>query len=156
MEKVHYIRNDVIFRQGDEAGSMYEVISGSVGIYTDYGKRGQKMLASLKEGQFFGEMAMIEGVPRSATAVALSDRLTLQVITWQTLGEFFRNRPSNVVLIMQQMGRRVRGMNEDYADICKGVAEIIQLAEDEHRPQEAVWIRNRLGRHLESYRGGNA
>lgn len=152
MEKAHYVRNDVIFKQGDEAGCMFEVLSGCVGIYSDYGKASQKLLASLKEGQFFGEMAMIEGLPRNATAVALSDRITLQVITWQTLGELFRDRPSSVVMIMQQMGRRVRSMDEDYMDVCKGIAEIVQRAEDEHRPQEAAWIRSLLGRHLESCR----
>lgn len=152
MEKQHYIRHDIIFKQDDDAGSMYEVLSGSVGIYSDYGKHTQKLLATLKEGQFFGEMAMIEGLPRSATAVALSDRLTLQVITWQTLGELFRDRPSTVVMIMQQMGRRVRSMDEDYMDACKGIAEIVRMAEEENRPQEASWIRKRMRRHLDSYR----
>ncbi len=154
IEKKHYIRNNVIFREGDEADCMYEVNSGCVGIYANYGTPGAKLLAELKDGQYFGEMAMIDGLARSATAVALSDRVSLHVITWQTLGEFFRERPSTVVMIMQQMGRRVRGMNEDYMDACNGILEIVEKAEAEGRRDEALWIRKQMRRHLERSRSG--
>ena len=149
MEKVHYIRNNVIFCQGDMANCMYAITSGCVGIYTDYGTPGVRMLAKLRDGQYFGEMAMFEGVERNATAIALSDRVSLEVITWQTLGEYFRDRPSNVVMILQQMGQRLREMDENYKGVCKGIAELVIKAQAENRPDEAARLLDHLGKYLD-------
>ncbi len=63
----------VVIRQGDEGDKFYLIHRGSVDVILDEGKPGRKMLAELKEGDFFGEMALLSGEPRNATVVARED-----------------------------------------------------------------------------------
>ncbi len=152
METKQYQQDAVIFHAGDAAECMYEILSGRVNIYADYGEPDQKLLTVLGEGQFFGEMAMIEAMPRSATAVVASATVALQVVTWQTLGDYFRERPAKVVMIMQQMGQRIRRITEDYMGACKAITEMAEKAEKERREAESAWINDRMRRYLDSYR----
>ncbi len=62
-----YGKNEVIFQQGDIGLGMYIIENGAVEI-TCEGK--DNMLAELREGDFFGELALLEDSPRSATATA--------------------------------------------------------------------------------------
>ncbi len=155
MEEQRFGQDEIIFRAGDAANSMYEIRSGRVGVYAGYGTPEQKLLAELDEGQFFGEMAMIEALPRSATAVTLTGNVVLDVITWQTLGEYFRERPAKVVTIMQQMGDRIRRLTEDYMGACKAISEMADRAEAERREAESAWINDKMRRYLDAYRAVN-
>src|SRR5579862_2728259 len=65
---VHYAAGDVIFHEGDAPDSMYFVAEGSVEL-TAAGR----MLAAVEKDGIFGEMALIDAEPRSATATALTD-----------------------------------------------------------------------------------
>jgi len=69
----HYQGNEVVFWEDEPGVGMYLVQKGEVGIYKDYNAPGQKELARLEFGDFFGEMALLENDCRSATAVALSE-----------------------------------------------------------------------------------
>ena len=68
-------RTEIIFNEGDKSDRMYDIRHGRVGIYANYGTKEEKLLTELTKDQFFGEMGIIEGYPRSATAVALGDLL---------------------------------------------------------------------------------
>ncbi len=103
-----YNEGDIIFREGDESKCMYEVQKGKVDLYSNYGKPDQKKIAEVIPERFFGEMGMVEGLPRSATAVAATDFTSLAQISWDVLGLYFKKNPSRVVQIMQQMGDRLR------------------------------------------------
>jgi CRP-like cAMP-binding protein len=67
-----YSAGDVIFRQGDAAGDMYLIRSGKVAVSLLDGGT-STTLATLKAGDFFGEMSLFDGKPRSATVTALDD-----------------------------------------------------------------------------------
>ena len=73
-------RNEIIFSEGDKSDCMYDIRQGRVGIYANYGTKEEKLLTELSKDQFFGEMGIIEGYPRSATAVAMGDVTELTVI----------------------------------------------------------------------------
>lgn len=103
-----YNKGDIIFKEGEESKCMYEVQKGKVDLYKNYGTPDQKMIAEVVPDRFFGEMGMVEGLPRSATAVAASDFTTLAQISWDVLGLYFKKNPSRVVQMMQQMGDRLR------------------------------------------------
>jgi len=64
-----YAADEVVFEQGEEGLGMYVVVEGKVKISTRNGT-GEKPLAELGNGQFFGELALLDGAPRSATAIA--------------------------------------------------------------------------------------
>ncbi|MFH0825155.1 MAG: cyclic nucleotide-binding domain-containing protein [Pseudomonadota bacterium] len=70
--------NEVIFRQGEQGDRMYFILEGEVEIIHGTGD-GERSLAILHPPSFFGEMALITGSPRSATAVARSKTRVLPV-----------------------------------------------------------------------------
>jgi CRP/FNR family cyclic AMP-dependent transcriptional regulator len=68
-----YRAGEVLFHEGDPGNAMYFVLSGSVQVYrrTDSGRR--QLLARIRAGHVLGEMALVDGGPRSATAKALGE-----------------------------------------------------------------------------------
>ncbi len=68
----HLQTGDVVFREGEVGREMYIILSGEVEIRKKTAKNAYKVLVVLKKGDFFGEMAIIEDKPRTATAVALT------------------------------------------------------------------------------------
>lgn len=116
MAQKQYKKGDVIFRQGDFGNTMYEVKSGTVGIFAKYGTPREKKLTELSQGRVFGEMAVIEVYPRSATAVALED-VTAQEVSVSELREYFENSPDKLLEIMRGQTRRLRELTADYEEV---------------------------------------
>ena len=119
-------KGGVIFKQGDASDCMYDILWGKVGIYVNYGTPEEKLLTTLETEQFFGEMGMIEGVPRSATAVALTSDTKVRIITPETFQELFKESPARVLLIMQNMSRRLRELTGEYLEACQTVADSVE------------------------------
>jgi SulP family sulfate permease len=66
-----YKAGEIVFREGDKGDTIYMVAQGSVSILLDIGEgHWKKRIASFGDGVFFGEMALLEDKPRSATAIA--------------------------------------------------------------------------------------
>ena len=142
MDTRNYQKGDIIFRQGDTAESMFEILWGTVGIYADYGTPKEKKLAELGGGEsaFFGEMGLIDRAPRSATAVVLENRTKLREITEASLGSLFQENPGKVLHIIQHLSRRLRRLTNDYMEVCKTAAyaeRAQELSEEEARELDA-------------------
>jgi SulP family sulfate permease len=74
LQRSSYNAGDVIFKEGDEGNTMFLVSRGCVSILLDIGKgQRKKRVASFGKGVFFGDMALLEEKPRSATAIAEED-----------------------------------------------------------------------------------
>ena len=113
-----YNKDEIIFRQGEYASEMFDILSGRVGIYAGYGTVDQTLLAVLNAGQFVGEMGMIEVYPRSATAVALENGTTLAAIDEKEFSSYFSEQPERLLEIMRQLADRLRDRTEDYQAAC--------------------------------------
>ena len=96
---------DVIFAEGDPAEHAYVVRSGEVTI-----SAGGRELERLGEGAMFGEMAIIEGGTRSATATAASD-CDLAVIDQRTFRRLVTDTPFFAENVMRVMAARLRRAN---------------------------------------------
>ena len=123
METVTDSKGKVLFREGDLALTMYVIKAGTVGVYTDYGTSFEKQIAVLKQGDFLGEMGMIEGLPRTATAVVLEDAAVLTELTEEDMALYFRNQPDQMIRIMRQLSSRIREMDGRFYSACRTLRE---------------------------------
>ncbi|HOX22948.1 MAG TPA: Crp/Fnr family transcriptional regulator [Elusimicrobiales bacterium] len=82
---LRYSAGDIIFSKEDAGDTLYMVKSGKIRIFTQANRR-QKTLDYLKEGDIFGEMALLDGKVRSASAQALDDSELLAI----TKNAFFK------------------------------------------------------------------
>lgn len=101
---------DVIFHEGDLGTEMYIVQEGQVEILR-LGNDGPQRLALLDRGDFFGEMSILDELPRTATAVAAS-KARLVEINGATFDEMLRANPEIAIRIMRKLSLRVRQADE--------------------------------------------
>jgi CRP/FNR family cyclic AMP-dependent transcriptional regulator len=110
LDEVVYEEGDVIFRQGDEGSSLFIIEEGGVEIA--YGEGiGKVVLSSLFNGQYFGELSLFDGSPRSATATALKHSELIR-LDRDDLVEFVNKNPAAALRIISEMGERLRQTNE--------------------------------------------
>ena len=133
-----YKKGQVIFKEGDMADCMYDIRWGSVGIYANYGTPQEKLLTKLSAEEFFGEMGLIDGEPRSATAVALEKDTRVEVINEERFGTFLQERPTKVLVIMQHMSHRLRNLTTDYMEVCKTVTEAVEAEKTGNEKSEGL------------------
>jgi CRP-like cAMP-binding protein len=100
-----YAAGEKIFVQDDEGSSMYVVRSGRVSIMT-YGT----VLESVGPNGMFGEMALIDGSPRSATAVA-AEPTEVAPIDRKAFAHLVRQDPDFALRVMRLLAARIRQMN---------------------------------------------
>lgn len=79
LRRRRFRRGEVIFHQGDVGDSLQVVASGGVKIVLPSQEGEEAIIASLRPGDFFGELALLDGSPRSATAAALEPTETLSL-----------------------------------------------------------------------------
>ncbi|MBE0432403.1 cyclic nucleotide-binding domain-containing protein [candidate division WOR-3 bacterium] len=72
-------KNELIFREGDIGDAFYLIVTGSIRISTFVPGVGEEALTILREGEYFGEMALIDDAPRSASAIANDDTMLLYI-----------------------------------------------------------------------------
>jgi CRP/FNR family cyclic AMP-dependent transcriptional regulator len=77
LRRRRFRRNEVIFHQGDPGDSLHIVAGGAVKIVLPSAEGEEAIIATLREGDFFGELSLLDGAPRSATATALEVSETL-------------------------------------------------------------------------------
>ena len=100
---------DVLFNEGDKGDVMYLIRDGKVKITKGRGDD-EKVLAVLKEGDFFGEMAIIDGSPRSASATATTP-VTMLVIDKETFKAKIKENPL-IEYVLETLSRRLRNADE--------------------------------------------
>ena len=96
---------DIIFRAGDEAKELFVIQSGKVQIRLD-----DHVLETLSDYNVFGEMALIDAAPRSATAVAISDVKLVPIGEKQFLF-LISHTPYFALNVLRVMARRLRAAN---------------------------------------------
>ncbi|MEO0236953.1 MAG: Crp/Fnr family transcriptional regulator [candidate division WOR-3 bacterium] len=130
---------EVLFREGEIGDEMYLIKSGKIKIVQKIGDE-MKVLAVLSEGDFFGEMALIDGSPRSATAIAEGDT---ELITFDKVA--FRKKIGEEPLIeyiITELSKRLRRADEQIkflmikGDEKRLIAFLIMKAQDEGIKQQ--------------------
>jgi CRP-like cAMP-binding protein len=105
-----YPAGSVLFEEGQPGDYMYVVQQGEVEIRRQVGPD-ERVLAVLTPGEFFGEMAILNGRPRSATAVVRTPA-TLLVIEGRTFEAMLRARPEIAIRIIKSLASRLESANQ--------------------------------------------
>jgi CRP/FNR family cyclic AMP-dependent transcriptional regulator len=103
---IAFNEGQVIFSEGEDGDTMYVIREGLVDLTS-----GQQRVASLSENEFFGEMALIDKKPRSATAVAATDCRVLPVNQKRFL-YMVQETPFFAIEVMTTMCERIRRLNQ--------------------------------------------
>lgn len=110
----HFRSGEYLFREGEAGVAGALIISGRVTIQS-----GEKQLVTLSDGDFFGEVALLEDAPRTASAIAESDVQVSFLVRYQ-LEEFVRHRPRAGLEIMNNLARllaaRLHRINSQMSD----------------------------------------
>ena len=112
-EKI-FNKGDVIFHEGDSGDFLYRIKEGKVAVIVSYGTDDEKQLTEMVPGQFFGEMAVVEGYRRSATVIAQEDNTTVTEIATKEMEKYFNENPDQIILIMRNISGRIRELTKDY------------------------------------------
>jgi CRP/FNR family cyclic AMP-dependent transcriptional regulator len=105
-----YSLGAAIFRENDDGSEMFIIIQGQVEIRKSTGPSSSKILTTLQKGDMFGEMAIIEKQPRSATAIAV--------------------QPTRVLVLNEKLYDNMIGTNPDFArKMNKVLSERIRRAD---------------------------
>jgi CRP-like cAMP-binding protein len=105
-----FVVGTVLFEEGQPGDYMYVVQKGEVEIRRQVGDT-ERVLAIMPAGEFFGEMAILNGRPRSATAVVRVDA-RLVVIEGKTFEAMMRARPEIALRIIKSLASRLENANQ--------------------------------------------
>lgn len=107
-----YGKSEIIFEQGSTGSEMYLIHRGRVLLSVRQDETQQVPLVVLNPGDFFGEMALVDDSPRSATASAVEDDTELIVMDRARFLFMVRQQPEFALSLMHTLCRRLRDMDK--------------------------------------------
>ncbi|MBA4397457.1 MAG: Crp/Fnr family transcriptional regulator [Syntrophus sp. (in: bacteria)] len=110
-------KGDFLFHKGDEGTALYIIYKGLIKIAVPAGRGEEVTLAILTDGDFFGEMALLDDMPRSADATALEDT-QLYVLNRADFLSFLIHNEHAVRAIIQVLSLRLRRTDDMVAEVC--------------------------------------
>lgn len=110
-------KGDFLFHKGDEGTALYIIYKGLIKISVPTRRGDEVTLAMLTDGDFFGEMALLDGMPRSADAVALEDTQLYVLNRADFLSFLFQNEHA-VRAVIQALSLRLRKTDDMVAEVC--------------------------------------
>jgi CRP/FNR family cyclic AMP-dependent transcriptional regulator len=135
MVRRRFRRNEVIFHQGDPGDSLHVVATGAVKIVLPSSEGDEAIIATLQPGDFFGELALLDGAPHSATATAVEPVETLSLARAPFQHLLDDDRGLRIALLSGLAGelRRLTGHVEElhFLDLAGRLAmRLVRLARD--------------------------
>ena len=115
MNKYQVKAGTLIFREGQHQTAMYIILRGAVEIFFNLKGREVK-IATMRNGDFFGEMALFRAKPRTASARAILDTEYVTVESQQQLQKFLLKNPTFAAKMVKIMAERLANTNEMLID----------------------------------------
>ena len=110
LEKQEYFAGDHIFEINDQGDHLYILVSGKIGITIDMAPCSENYIAVLEPGDTFGEMNLLDDLPRSATAHVLEDATVLTLEKTRLRG-LILSYPDISIGMLRSMSLRIREVN---------------------------------------------
>jgi CRP/FNR family cyclic AMP-dependent transcriptional regulator len=111
-----YKKGQLIFYQGDPGDALFVVVEGLVKVFVPSEEGDEMVLITLSPPEVFGEVALIDGGPRSASAEAL-EPTTVLMLTREVLLEVLAEHPSLTDRLLRTLGTSLRRLTEQAADL---------------------------------------
>ena len=112
----HYKQGEIVFRQDDPGVGLYIVRNGMVDVYNEYSDMTRNKIAELSKGEVFGEIALLNDVPRSATVVAAKETVLFAFFRTDFLNLMDSDPKIGVKIVYslaKTLAERLRIINED-------------------------------------------
>jgi CRP-like cAMP-binding protein len=101
---------DVIFEEGSTGRELFVVLDGRIDIVKKSGAS-STVIVTLSKGEFFGEMAVIDGSARSATAVSAAPKTRVMRINHARFVYLVSQQPAFALMVMDALSKRLRASN---------------------------------------------
>ena len=111
LKSQHVTSDTQLFRQGEQGDAMYLIESGRIRISIHDADNKELTLAELAQGDFFGEMSLIDGRQRSATASVIEDA-SLAILSRESFLSFVRANPDVALEMLSALSDRLRRTDE--------------------------------------------
>jgi CRP/FNR family transcriptional regulator, cyclic AMP receptor protein len=128
LESKHFQKGETIFVRGDVGDCLYIIRQGVVEVFVETTEGEKIVFAENTAGDVFGEISLLDGGPRTATAVAIEDTETL-TCDRENLLEFIIKHPSAALDVMTAMGKNLRTTDEL---LRSQVSRNLNAEEEEH------------------------
>ena len=102
---------ETIMNQGDQGTSMFIVADGDVNIFLPGEASRRISLKDIAAGEYFGELALFDDKPRSASAIATTNAVLLE-LSRETLERYLTTRPRAAMTLLRTLSTRLRETNE--------------------------------------------
>jgi len=109
------VRGDVLFREGDDPDSLYVVVAGRIAIARRSNDGRESVVALMEEGDLFGEMGLLDDLPRWADARALEASRVLR-LPYEPVRQVFDADPTLLWGVVRLLSGRLRTMDDALAD----------------------------------------
>ena len=121
---VNYKKGEVVYLEGSFEMAMYHILKGSVLVYANYKKDSEMLLKEQKEGDYFGQLDLIEAIPRSASIIA-NDDVILERISGDEFGSYLSERPDEYMIILNKMSSRLREIGDSLHEVYLTIDEYL-------------------------------
>lgn len=105
-----YARNSIIITQGERSNSLYVVLEGRLKVYATDEEGRQTLLAFLNQGDFFGELSLLDGQPRSASVMTVTKSRVL-CLTQEAFQRFVNDYPEQMLAMLRVLALRLRALD---------------------------------------------
>lgn len=113
----HFPKNAILVNEGDDTDSLYIIESGKIKIYVS-DETGKEIILTLHgSGDYFGEISLLDGAPRSASAMAL-EKSKLYIIKKRQFESFLLNDPEACMRVMRGLTHRLRELTDSVRDLA--------------------------------------
>ena len=142
MQEKVFNKGDVIVRQDDIGDSFFRIEEGACEVFAKARGGEDEKLTDLGAGQFFGELAVLETYPRSATVIASEDGTRVTEIPESDINDFFTKDPEMIIALFRHISGRLRSLTADY----KEAAETLKQLEGGEETEDKEGLLRRIGK----------
>ena len=144
-----YPEGQVLVREGETEHVFYIVAAGQVAITHRLGPSQERLIAVRRPGEYFGEMALIENKPRSASATAVAETTVLE-ITEEVFNEFLAKSPGMALSMIRHITANLRTADQAaIKDLSQKNAELAKAYDELKEAQDDIVAKERMERELE-------